>query len=126
MLFIDLLQEYEEKINYVNRMLSLEQTKHSKDYWLGYKRGVFHFFQQQKDFCEDFHPCINVKVNKTDPDQVGTLSYRDEEVPVFSDDAGQQLYIDYYGIIIEGGNFNPFPEKDFCYMIDKIKDDIKD
>lgn len=52
----------------------------------------------------------------------GMLKYRNENIPVYIDDCGQQLYINFKGVEISGGAFNSDPVPDFAYRIDEILD----
>lgn len=141
MKFEDLLNLYEHNIEYANRMMTedcLSFYKKDKQYWIGYKIATNNWFEALKDECSDFNPKIRREISKEEEREckyideqgyehtpVGMFKYRGEDVPVYLDDYGQQEYIIYEGREICGGAYNLAPEYDFCYMIDKIKDEIE-
>ncbi len=129
MTFKECLEIYEDNIQYADRMMKEECFSFyhkTKDYWCGYKAAAHKVFEEIKTMCEDFKPSIekNETSNGKKEDQIGVLKYRGEEIPVYVDDSGQQLYIVYRNKAFGGGSYNANPEYDFCYYIDIIKDNI--
>lgn len=142
MKFEDLLKEYEQQLVYVDRMTNpdtLSFYHKTKEYWDGYLNGCFHWFEKMKLECDDFKPGINQDFSKEEEDKYkyniknndeedteyplyGLLEYREEKIPVYIDENGQQLFIVYQEQEISGGSFNIHCEEDFCYAIDQIKD----
>ena len=134
MKFNDLLQEYENKLNYVKRMTTSDALSFyhkTKDYWDGYLKSSFDWFQQMKMLCEDFNPKVRTATEKESTKYRnadgcsslnGILEYRGEIIPVYNDDYGQQKFAVYLGREISGGSYNFCCEYDFCYEIDYLKD----
>ena len=132
MKFEDLLYVYESQLAYVERMMepnTLSFYKKTEEYFKGYKAACFKWFEEMKLECEDFEPQIekvDTKIKRENGDLlIGYLNYRGEQIPVYDDDQGQQMYIIYNGEVIPGGSYNLFPEYDFCYSIDLKKDNIE-
>jgi hypothetical protein len=132
MKFEDLLYVYESQLAYVERMMepnTLSFYKKTEEYFKGYKAACFKWFEEMKLECEDFKPQIekvDTKIKRDNGDLlIGYLNYRGEQIPVYDDDQGQQIYIIYNGEVIPGGSYNLLPEYDFCYFIDLKKDNIE-
>ena len=136
--FKEILGRYENDIEYANRMLepkSLSFFKETKEYWQGYKRASFKWFQYMKNKIE-FFPETQAMTEDEKIDNIYVdafnnyyyphqwLYYRGEKVPVYSDEYGQQDFILYQGKECYGGAYNFCPECDFCAFIDEIKDGI--
>lgn len=124
--FKELFEEYQESLEYANRMLStsaLDLLDKSSDFWEGYKFSIFRKFEMERMNLADGYPSIIFKNSKTDLS--GKLFYRGLEIDVFMDDSGQQYYIKYNGKEISGGSFNSNPIDAFVYEIDKDLDGIK-
>ena len=137
--FNEILEKYEDDINYANRMLTpkcLSFFKESEDYWKGYKKACFAWFQAMKQYT-DFKPLVREATEEEkkkfiyhqgetgfgpEPDKV--MGYRGEIVPIYFDDYGQQEVAIFEGEIIPGGAFNTMAYYDFCFVIDRIKDKI--
>jgi hypothetical protein len=139
MSFEEILERYENDINYANRMLkpeSLSFFKKTVDYWKGYKRASFKWFQDmklelnfipetQKLIKEESHEYIYVDEFNNYYFPYKLLLYRQEKIPVYSDDYGQQDFIVYKGKAFYGGPYNFCADNDFCSFVDTIKDDIE-
>ena len=137
--FIEILEKYENDIDYVNRMLSpkcLSFYKKTKEYWAGYKRAVYNWFQFMKLECnfkpeteeiseEESRNLIYVDEFNNYYFPFQWLKYRGEKIPVYSDDYGQQDFIVYKGKSFYGGSYNFESRFDFCSFIDTIKDKIE-
>ena len=135
--FIEILEKYEDDIKHANRMLNpecLSFFKKSEDYWNGYKKACYNWFQLMKEYThfipqtrkpnEEELQMIYID-NGISYEPVSILEYRGEEIPVYCDDYGQQEFIIYKGNIYNGGAYNITAEYDFCAFIDNIKDNIE-
>jgi len=138
--FKEILEKYENDIKHVNRMLNpdcLSFFKKSVEYWKGYKKACYNWFQQMKECCEDFNPKSR-KPSKEEKDKftyisesgckyevVAILEYRNEIIPIYCDDYGQQNFIVFKGEEYCGGAYNICSERDFCAFVDCIKDEIE-
>ena len=138
--FKEILEKYEDDIKHADKMLDpkcLSFFKKSEDYWQGYKKACYSWFQSMKEYT-DFVPQLREPTEKEKeefthwwyetntlqkPDRI--LEYRDEIVPIYYDDYGQQEIVIFKGEIISGGAFNTMAEYDFCAFIDRIKDNIE-
>lgn len=136
--FQELLEQYENNIQYANRMMtpeSLSFFKKTIDYWNGFKHANFKWFQTMKDY-SNFKPFTREPKKKEKEELRYTnmngdifepcaiLEYRNEIVPIYNDDYGQQEFILYKDNIISGGTYNLMADYDFCHEIDRIKDGI--
>ena len=136
--FKEILERYENDIEYANRMLtpdSLSFFKKTEEYWKGYKRASYKWFQDMKaelsfkpeviDMTEE-EKAENIYIDEYNnyfyPDQ--WLKYRDELIPIYVDDYGQQEFIKYKNRFFYGGSYNIYAEYDFCSFIDTVKDNI--
>jgi len=136
--FKDILERYENDIAYANRMLkpdSLSFFKKTKEYWIGYKKASFKWFQDMKvelgyiplevDILEEEinkYVYIDELNNYYTPYRM--LEYRGEKIPMYIDDYGQQIFIVYNNKAYYGGAYNINTNIDFCTFIDTIKDEI--
>lgn len=136
--FKEILERYENDIEYANRMLtpdSLSFFKKTEEYWTGYKRASYKWFQDMKAEL-NFKPEI---VDMTEEEKIENiyideynnyfypcqwLKYRDELIPIYIDDYGQQEFIKYKNRFFYGGSYNIYAEYDFCSFIDTVKDNI--
>lgn len=136
--FNELLEKYENDMVHVARMTkadSLSFFKKSKEYWDGYKKACFSWFQHMKNEI-GFIPKIKqlteeeIRVHKYIDESkqeyfpYKALVYRGEIIPIYMDENGQQDFIVYHDKIYCGGAYNLAAENDFCFFVDKIKDEI--
>ena len=135
--FKEILEKYEDDIKYADRMLEprcLSFFKKSEDYWKGYKKACYSWFQMAKE-CVHFTPLtreadeeekeqLKYIENDTVYEPIFILLYRGEEIPVYDDDYGQQEFIIYNGEHYSGGTYNFAAVFDFCSFVDRIKDNI--
>ena len=102
----------------------------SPEYLDGFQRGLLQLFQSAKD-AVGFKPQIDPATeeeqeryfdSRWNNKPYGILRYRGQEVPIYTDDYGQQDYMIFRGETVGGGAYNFFSDVEFCNYIDKILD----
>ena len=126
--FAKLLADYSESCIMIKQKLGKEHlTEADRRYLEGQRKQNFSDFQTMKHYIEDEdifkcrnptkHEIKKYKIEGNFP-VVGILEYRDELIPVYNDDYGQQEFIIYKNKEISGGSYNYFPEYTWMYEID--------
>lgn len=129
MKYEDLLETYEDKLDWVRRQRS--HAENPSDYWDGVQIGLLSMYQQLLPLT-DFKPMTEKPTEEeskklVDPETgdkpYAMLVYRGERVPVYLDDYGQQDYMIYRSEVYGGGAYNFNSLFDFCCIIDYMLDE---
>lgn len=139
MTFKNLFSEYQDTLDWIERMKSLKDVLHKQDVeydWKMSKLVAFQMFQHLRHYIDDGEPkiedCLTTDGVENYPPKIydngyecpviALLHYRGETYPVYNDDYGQQdfIVIDDKDIPIQGlgGVYDWYNEID--YIIDDI------
>lgn len=128
--FKKLLEEYLFKLHLVKHSPKFEDEKFRE----GYLDANLSWFQDMKAYCDDYVPKIlpiteEIKFRYMLKDKLdgeapaplsGYFTYRDEIVPIYDDDYGQQDIMLFRGKEYSGGCYNFLAIHDFTYIVDQI------
>lgn len=128
--FEQALKNYEEVIELAKAQKQRKNAPRGVEYWNAFIDGAFYLFQNIKREI-DFEPQVD---DPTEEERqkyflaqykeypTGILRYRNQEVPIYVDDYGQQEYMVFQGKEYAGGSYNFACRQDFCCMIDDVLD----
>lgn len=131
--FKDLLDLYLDNLDKIK--IYETNNKYSKEYLEGYYSGIKETYKNSKRYFEDVivirrpnekeEKEYQLKEGDIIYDLFELIEYRDNLIPVYLDDYGQQLFCKIKDIEIPGGSFSTNPEIYFTDCYDEIVDNEK-
>lgn len=128
MKFRDLVNEYETMLNILS--IHQQRARKSVDWIMGAYWSSSVWFKNLKNYCEDFPKLVSLSDDESklyidyDTKEKASfkLNYRDNIIPIWLDDAGQQLYTIYKNTLFTTGSYSICPEIILSDQIDTIID----
>lgn len=125
MKFNDILGFYEFNLDNIKQFR--ERKFYSEDYIEGMRRQNFSWFESMATLCPSRYTEVLVKDGEDVEDYrfenqlpFKFILYRDEKIPVYDDDYGQQDFAVIRGKVVSGGTYNFMSAEEFVYYLDRI------
>ena len=121
--FNDILFTYKMKIN--NTQMKYERQLITEEVYDSIITEALYWFEQLKDFLPLEQICTIRKPTDKEDEELNSpfevIEYREDIIPVYQDDYGQQFYAIIFGREYGGGSYNIAPHRDFLFLYDSIK-----
>lgn len=126
--FEELLDTYNSMNDHAKRLY--KNNIINEEQYNSYKTINFRWLQNIKLYClEDLFKVRDPKedeyeryrINNDDYPLICIIEYRDDTIPVYSDDYGQSMFVRVGDKELSGGTYNDSPWSDFIYFYDEVK-----